>query len=443
MTLALAELARVIQRESGIVLKPAQLPSLQDAISRVDRNLSAESLLGPRASAQTMARLIDEITVRETFFFRQRSELDAIDWHSLLAAARARGSERVRIWVAACASGEEAYTVAILACEAFASALPPVSVLATDIAAAALAHASAGRYRTRATRTLDDEIRGRYFVAESGEMCVGERLRRLVEFRKHNLVRDPMPGTALFDVVLCRNVLIYFDRPTVERVVSSLERSLTPTGLLVLGAADRLSGTRHNVAQRQPKRAARRAQSRTQPVRQVRGRGTGGRTDAPHPRRAKPRTVARAPARSAPSRDGSDATPPGGPTIAEALKAADRGDIDLAMSIARQLLAEDPLDPQAHYILGAGELARDNGQAALEPLRRALYSDPNFTLAAFKLARAHDLLGEAEPARRAYLRTLRTLDHGAREQLAQAERVDLLDVASACRARLRSLGDAR
>jgi Flp pilus assembly protein TadD len=113
------------------------------------------------------------------------------------------------------------------------------------------------------------------------------------------------------------------------------------------------------------------------------------------------------------------------------------------MSIARQLLAEDPLDPQAHYILGAGELARDNGQAALEPLRRALYSDPNFTLAAFKLARAHDLLGEAEPARRAYLRTLRTLDHGAREQLAQAERVDLLDVASACRTRLRSLGDAR
>jgi chemotaxis protein methyltransferase CheR len=233
-----------------------------------------------------------------------------------------------------------------------------------------------------------------------------------------------------------------FRQPTVERVVSSLERALTPTGLLVLGAADRLSGPRHGVAPHQPKSPAKRAQGPAGSARRVRGRGSGRPTAAPHPRRAKPRPAERPPAPSAAERADSLAATQGQATIADALKAADRGGIDVAMSIAAQLLAEDPLDPQAHYILGAGELAHDNPRAAVEPLRRALYSDPNFTLAAFKLAHAHDLLGEVEPARRAYQRTLRALDHSAREPVTQAERVDLLDVASACRARLRSLGEA-
>jgi len=123
------------------------------------------------------------------------------------------------------------------------------------------------------------------------------------------------------------------------------------------------------------------------------------------------------------------------------MKAADGGELDLAVRIAQDVLAEDPLDSQAHFIRGVAELARNDARAALEPLRRALYVDPNFSLAAFKLACAHDALGELGPARRAYERTQRTLDHCATEQRTRTDQLDLLDMASACHTRLEALAE--
>jgi chemotaxis protein methyltransferase CheR len=438
MATALREVARIVQRVSGIVLSAAQLPSLQAAIARIDRNLTAASLLEQTLSAATVERLIDEITIRETFFFRHRSELDAIDWYATLDAARARGSKLVRLWVAGCASGEEAYTVAILACEAFASASPPVCVLGTDIAPTALAQARRAHYGERTERTLPQDVRERYFHADGGALSVGARLRSLVEFRRHNLVRDPTPppGEQPFDVILCRNVLIYFDRPTVERVLAALEGALAPGGLLLLGAADRLSGPSPllapharpgGITQRQPRRSA---PPRLAPVRPP----TDPESTHPAP------GVERSSPPHAAARDSAPRHPQ--PTPAAALQAADRGELDLAVQIARDVLARDPLDSQAHFIRGVAELAREHHRAAVEPLRRALYIDPNFSLAAFKLAGAHDALGETESARRAYERTLRTLDHRVAGQLERSEQLDLSEIAAACHTRLRALAGA-
>jgi len=430
MSVALVEVASMIQRESGIELKPSQFPSLQAAIARVERGLTAEALLDRPISSQTIERLIDEVTIRETFFFRHPSELDAIDWPSVLRSARIRGSELIRVWVAGCASGEEAYTIAILASEAFASASPPVRVLATDIAPTALEQAIAGRYGKRAVRTLPVGVRERYFSSAGAVSTVGERLRGLVEFRRHNLVRDPMPptGEQRFDVILCRNVLIYFDRPTVEHVLERLEGALAPAGLLLLGAADRLSGQSLPAARGRPGGPPARLCS----ARELRRRvlpGPSGRNQAG---RKRPHST---PAPTAPEQSSRQPRP----TPADAMKAADGGELDLAVQIAKDVLAADPLDPQAHYIRGVAELARDDARAAVEPLRRALYIDPNFSLAAFKLACAHDALGELGPARRAYERTQRTLDHCAAEQRTRPEELDLLDIASACHTRLEAL----
>jgi chemotaxis protein methyltransferase CheR len=430
MSAALTEVARIIQRQSGIELKPAQFTSLEAAISRIDRDLTAEDLLGPAVSPQTLERLIDEITVRETFFFRHRSELDAIDWYSTLDAARARGSDVVRVWVAGCASGEEAYTVAILACEAFACASPPVSMLATDIAPTALGQAIGGRYGKRAMRTLPETIRQHYFTTEGETVIVSQRLRALVEFRRHNLVRDPIPPSGeQFDVILCRNVLIYFDRPTVERVLGALEGALAPAGMLVLGAADRISRQGDPASRTRPGGA---------------GRPLPRRTPALHPEAPadsfKQDVAIAGSEPSAPRGDQFDEAPKHSrPRLADALQAADRGDLDLAAQVAKDSLAEDPLDSEAHYLCGVVELARDDARAALGPLRRALYIDPNLSFAAFKLACAHDTLGEAELARRAYERTLRTLDHSAARQASQASQLDLLDITAACHTRLRVL----
>jgi chemotaxis methyl-accepting protein methylase len=432
MSIALSEVARMIQRESGIMLGPSQLPSLQAAIARVDHELTAEALLDRAVSAETVLRLIDEVTIRETFFFRHRSELDAIEWYSLLESARAHGSGVVRVWVAGCASGEEAYTVAILACEAFACASPPVCVLATDIAPTALEQAIAGRYGARAVHTLQGGVRERYFSNVHGVSCVSERLRALVEFRRHNLVRDPIPpaGEQPFDVILCRNVLIYFDRPTVEHILEALERALAPAGLLLLGAADRLSRqslpisrvVRPSGVGLQASRAH--ASLPRDPVRPSTQSGTS--TDIEHPSQnvGPPKAPQRSP-----------------PTLAEAMKAANRGELDLAVQIAKDVLAENPLDSQAYFIRGVAEFAREDARAAVEPLRRALFINPNFGLAAFKLACAHDSLGELGSARRAYERTLRILDHCAAEQTARSDQLDLFDMAAACHTRLQELSE--
>jgi chemotaxis protein methyltransferase CheR len=430
MSAALREIARMIQHESGIKLGPSQLPSLQAAIARVDRDLTAEALLDRAVSAETLGRLIDEVTIRETFFFRHRPELDAIEWYSMLDAARAHGSGVVNVWVAGCASGEEAYTVAILACEAFACASPPVRVLATDIAPTALEQAIAGRYGERAVRNLQGGVRERYFSSAHGVARVGERLRALVEFRRHNLVRDPIPpaGEQPFDVILCRNVLIYFDRPTVERVLCALEGALAPAGLLLLGAADRLSGQRLPASRIRPgvpppRPSHARAPRRKALVRPSEQSRAAAGIERPTPLAGEPRRVPRGHR----------------PTPADAISAADRGELDLAVEIAQDVLAQDPLDSQAHFIRGVAELARDDARAAVEPLRRALYIDPNFGLAAFKLACAYDALGEIGPARSAYKRTLRTFDHCGPGQTARSDRHDLLDMAAACNTRLREL----
>jgi chemotaxis protein methyltransferase CheR len=446
---ALQELARMLKDESGIELGPSQLPSLQAAIARADRELTAQTLLERPVSPETMRRLIDEITIRETFFFRHRSELEAIDWYSLLDAARARGSDVVQVWVAGCASGEEAYTVAILACEAFACAAPPVHVLGTDIAPTALEQALAGRYGERSVRTLQKGIRERYFSSVQGVTSVGERLRGLVEFRRHNLVRDQVPPTGEpFDVILCRNVLIYFDHPTVERVLEALEGALAPAGVLLLGAADRLSrqgpmpASKISPSSQATKASARSSRARASTRRalpQPSGRSELG-EGLEHSTSALALTTGVPGLASAPTA-GSVAGAPEEPrpTPGEAMKAADRGELDLAMRIARDILAHDPLESQAHFIRGVAELARENARGALEPLRRALYIDPNFGLAAFKLACAHDTLGDVVPAQRAYERTLRILDHCAREPTTRSGRSDLLDIAGACHNRLRTL----
>ncbi len=411
----LGRVAALVERESGIVIGSAQFGALRAAIARVAPGMTADRLLAPQAPPEALERLIDEITVRETFFFRHRSELDAIDWHGALQAARARGTDAVRVWVAGCASGEEAYTTAILACEAFGSTAPPVRILATDIAPSALAQARRGRYGARAVRTLEDDLRRRYFMAENGALAVGDRLRGLVDVRRHNLVRDTIPplGSPPFDLILCRNVLIYFEQRTVDRVLAALRAALWPDGRLILGAADRISGQRQAPTAPRPPHTADHRRPRS-----------------PHtPDRRGPPTRGQVPVRAA--RDGDDCRE----RLPQALQAADRGDLEGALRIARDVLADDPLDADAHFIKGVAELAREEPQAAVESLRRALYADPTSTPAAFQLARAHDALGQRVPAQRAYEQALRTLELGADER-SVAQTRDLADISAACRARL-------
>jgi len=396
---SLDQVAELVRLESGIALEPKQGRALQAAINRAAPGEDPEGFLRlaaePVSGRALVQRLLDEVTIQETSFLRDRSQLKAIDWAALTVGEE----RRARIWVAGCATGEEAYTLALLACEALGTADPPIDVLATDISQAALAAAAEGRYRKRSLGEVEPSLLARYFTAEGHRFAVGGTLRRPVRFLRHNLVRDPVPplGEPPFDLIVCRNVLIYFDGPTIEQVIAALERALRPMGMLLLGAADALHG------------ATRRLADATPPI-------SPASRKVKRPPRRKPEEL-----------------------LAAALQAADddrRGD---ALEATLELLAEDPLNAEAYFVRGMVELAGGASADAVESLRRALYIDPSFSLAAFKLGRAYDGLAERVAALRAYTQALRSLDPEDERHEVLLRQVDLGDVAAACRRRISAL----
>lgn len=428
MNAHLEHVAELMRRETGIATKPAQLPSLEAALRRVDPTMTASDFLVAETAdgASLLERMIDEVTVNETFFFRQRPDLDAIDWPSLVARARASGSPHARVWVAATASGEEAYTLAILASEAFAPDPPPVLIHATDISTAVLARARDGRYGGRSARLLDRAIASRYFTQEGPDVVVGERLRRIVRFSRQNLTGHFIPAAGgPFDLIACRNVLIYFDPEVVEQVVAGLTQALAPHGTLLLGAADRLCCSASELLRLEHGHARRRPPSRGSPV-------------PPEP--AAPRRPLGRDARDTPPVPTATSAPVLSAELNDALRAADQGDLQTALEATTLALDNDPLDSNAYFIRGLAERRLGRPAEAIAAFRSALYVEPGFALAAFELGRAHEACSDdgAAAAVRAYNRALGALDHTTANGPSYRQ-VDMEAVAAVCTTRLRAL----
>jgi chemotaxis protein methyltransferase CheR len=406
----IAAVAELIRRETGIMLTAVNETVVRSALRRAAPDLKPAEFLraasDPVRGRDLVDRLIDEVTVQETTFLRDRDQLDSIPWHGLLRSARAAGSPVIRVWSAGCATGEEPYSLALLASEAFAPAPPPIDVLGTDISGGAIGAATVGRYRERAVRALDAPLRRRYLERQSDDTyLVGQRLRELVRFRRHNLVREPvpLPGEAGFDIITCRNVLIYFDALTAERVLERLDSSLRPDGKLLLGVADAL---RRPLPVAAPKTRAERPRA-AQP---------GRRSPVPHPRTPPQESRER--------------------RLAAALAAAGQGQRDAALADVQSVLVRNPLDADAHFVYGLVVLEAGEPARAVAAFRRALYTDPTFALAAFTLGCAHDALGDQAAARRAYEQALRTLDPTDTRHELLLQQVDIGDIAAACQTRL-------
>ena len=408
MNAALQEIAELVHREIGIVMRrESQATALEAAVRRsgvADPETFLRLAADPIEGRAAIDRLIDHVTVQETYFLRDPVQLEAISWQLLLQGAREAGASSIRVWVAACATGEEAYTLAMLASEALGPGTPPVDILATDVSHSALEQAAGARYRPRSVQQLPAPLLSRWLhPTGDGHFEVDERLRALVRFRRHNLVRETAPplGEDRFDFVVCRNVLIYFDTPTVERVIASLEGAVRPTGTLVLGAADTLCGAATRVAA--PRAAATPAQSRATTGASQERRQPLGREDD---------------------------------LLEQALTAADGGRAAAALPIVARLLREQPLNADAYFVRGLVELDEGDAARAVHSFRRALYVDPAFGLAAFQLGRAYDAAGDPVAARRSYEQALRTLtpEEGRHDRI--LAQVDLSDIAEACRARI-------
>ena len=203
-----------MRRQTGISTKPAQLPSLEAALRRVDPTMTAtDFLLAETADgAQLLERMIDEVTINETFFFRQRPDLDAIDWPSLVARARASGSPHARVWVPPPLRARRHTPWRFSPARPSHQTRRRFSFMPPTSQPPCSPSARAGRYGGRSARLLDRAPASRYFTQDGPDVVVGEQLRQIVRFSRQNLTGHFIPAAGgPFDLIACRNVLIYFD----------------------------------------------------------------------------------------------------------------------------------------------------------------------------------------------------------------------------------------
>ncbi|HEX9049418.1 MAG TPA: CheR family methyltransferase [Anaeromyxobacter sp.] len=191
-----------------------------------------------RADPGETPRLLDRLTIKVSRFFRNPAAVAAV--RAALAAELARAPRRLALWSAGCGRGEEPYTLARLLADLGQPDGAP-AVLATDLDEAALAAARRARYAPDAVGDVPGALRERWVGpadAEPGALEVRPELRARVSFARHDLVRDEAPRRGGFDLVACRNALIYFDPPLQQRALRVLCDAIAPGGLLWLGEAE-------------------------------------------------------------------------------------------------------------------------------------------------------------------------------------------------------------
>jgi chemotaxis protein methyltransferase CheR len=237
-------LSGLIEERLGLSYSVAEAELLAERVTPRAVERGFESLLDyyyflrydAEADAE-LARLAEALVVNETYFFREVNALQVLV-RETLPGLLARGVTP-RVWCAACATGEEPLSLAMLLDEA--GLLGRVSILASDISERALRHVRAGTYRRRSLRSLPSWVAGRWLTGDQQGMQIEQRLIDAIEWRRINLIEDAaVEATGDFDVILCRNVLIYFNDRTVERVVGKLWQRLRPDGRLVVGTSESL-----------------------------------------------------------------------------------------------------------------------------------------------------------------------------------------------------------
>lgn len=440
---------RLVTGRLGLAFEDAKLPFLAEVLGRrlaasregAERYLSD---LAARPAEAEIGALAQELTVPETYFFRNIDQFHALREAvapNRLAARRSQGP--VRILSAGCASGEEALSIAMVA-QDVAERPDQVAITAIDVNPAILRKAAAGRFSNWAFRETPADAQRRWFRKDGAEFVVDDALHRMVRFERRNLIDDDAefwrPRSQ--DIVFCRNVLMYFPSDTARAVVARLAEVLAPGGHLFLGHAETLRGLsqdfhlRHSHGtfyyQRKdgPERPMERRapglvrpaspvpgaledagwiaaidQSAARVERLARSRSTGAR---PTP------TAARADVGAAldllsreryaeaiglldahqPAHDDRDAM------LLRATLLAHSGRLDLAEAACRRLLMVDEMSAGAHHILALCREGAGDAAGATEQDQMAAYLDPSFAMPRLRLGQRARRRGDLEPARR-------------------------------------------
>jgi len=340
-------------------------------------------------------RLLRHLTVGETYFFRNREQFDALQQQILpQLIASNRASRRLRIWAAGCASGEEPYSVAMVLREL----LPDVDtwtilILGTDINEEQLRTAERACYGKWSFRGCPPGIQARYFTQHGAEFHLRPEIGTMVSFAHHNLIEGPYPplagGPEGMDLILCRNVTIYFDSHTTQQVVSRFYDALVEGGWLLVGHAEPSLEIYRRFQIRTFPNAMAYQKVTTQPS-----------VPAPHLPWTPPDETPRRNsfADPAPRMDAGHQGPLPGATVAGAASAtaeeayrqarehADHGRLEDAHAVIADMLAIDPLQARAHYLRGLVYQEQARWEVSVEAFRSAIFLDPEFVLAYVVLA---------------------------------------------------------
>ncbi len=252
---AFAAIAAMLRARSGIVLSEDRGYMLDTRLAPLLRTHGLASLDALAAKlrapgSEALARdVIDALTTNESSFFRDGRPFEHLR-RALprIAAARPAG-QRLRVWSAACSTGQEAYSVAMLADElALALGRRPVEILGTDLSREVVERAKSGLFtQFEVQRGLPVQMLVKHFKQEDGRWRASAALRASTRFEVANLMEDQR-GRGTFDVIFCRNVLIYFDVATKGRVLDALAARLAPDGVLYLGSAETVLGLSDRLA---------------------------------------------------------------------------------------------------------------------------------------------------------------------------------------------------
>lgn len=250
MTVAYESFRKLVLDRSGLVLtadKDYLLKSRLEPLARKDGFDGLDQLLarvGAEPSGALAQRCIDAMATHESFFFRDTTPFDQLRDTLLpeLIAARTQ-SRTLRIWSAACSSGQEPYSLAMLLMEEQ-HRMPGwrIDILATDMSLPILERAGTGLYSDfEVRRGLSDARLARWFTRAGDNWLLSPQVRSMVRFAPHNLLAGTS-GLGRFDLIFCRNVLIYFDREHKRAALSQIAKATEPHGALVLGSAETVVG---------------------------------------------------------------------------------------------------------------------------------------------------------------------------------------------------------
>ena len=244
---------QLVHRESAIVLAPGKEYLVEARLLPIARSMGLPDVgqlvdsVRTRPSPESTRKIVEALTTNETSWFRDGDPFTALTSTVLPSLLSARGpAERLQIWSAACSSGQEPYTIAMLLEDALPNALTRVAITATDLSREMVERTRAGRFsQLEVNRGLPAAMLVRHFTRAGTEWQVSPSLRRMVTASECNLAA-PLPRMGPFDVVYLRNVLIYFDLPTKQAILGRVRQLMRPDGWLFLGAAETTLGVDEN-----------------------------------------------------------------------------------------------------------------------------------------------------------------------------------------------------